>query len=287
MNTDHPADARPENESDPPRRESRHRAWATRAVATLLAAGASAAATSGSGAASANAHKSIRFDRHGVANTEQRLIAHDDSGYILASTSTFDPTAAGASGYTNRSWFDPVTHAQRTEHITAAGIQSQEAETVTSRSGVLEWHFTQIDYATATWQTHDETNAGVFSNPTTSFGQWLLSRRTCPYSVTGQATVDAQSTLILTPVSCSAPTVWVNAATYGLVHTVQTSPQGTTTINQQWLARTPATIALTAIQIPARFTQRATLRPFCLLRPRHPGAQAPPGQPGRVSSPVT
>jgi hypothetical protein len=228
---------------------------------------------------------------HGAPPTKNIAFAHlkrqvlaaakDEGNFISASTSTLVPngTSAAPPGlpaqqgalvpYTNRSWFDPVTGAQRTEHITAHGIESEQAETLTRTPRLRDYHFTQLYYPTRVWYSYTKREPGSASpSSTRSLAQVLLNRTHCPYSVTGQATIAGQRTLVMAPanttpgVYCDFPTIWVNARTYQLVQTVANGVQGTTTIDQQWLPRTPANIALTQIHVPAGFAQSPTPPPF-------------------------
>ncbi len=267
---------------DSPRRRGRRRrvvAGGLTAAVAVLAALASTAI----GANPARHHRTAaKMGNLGSAYVRGRVLAAaaEDRDLILASISTFVPNGtttaqpgppepqAAIVGYTNRTWSDPVTDAMLSEHTTSAGVQSVVGETLTRTPGRLRYQSTELDYPTRTWYSYTHDVAGSNPPTTETLPEWLLRRSRCPYTVTGQATIDGQRTLVMAPentfpgVYCGYPTIWVNATTYQLVQTVTNGVYGTTTVERQWLPRTPANIALTLVQIPTGFTESASVPPF-------------------------
>jgi len=216
-----------------------------------------------------------------MAYIKRRMLAAaaDERSDISASTTTYVPRLGAANGYTNRSWFDPVTRAQRTEHVVGGAIQSELGETVTTTPGMVHWHYIEVDFRNRTWYSYTHNDPGSLK-PRRSLllgpGFGLLSQRRCPYAVAGPAIVDGQETIALGPANriqgrhCAGPTVWVNASTYQVVREGDGSgtqnsaigTHGTTTTDQQWIPRTPTGVAVVHVQIPAGFTESKSPPPF-------------------------
>ena len=214
-----------------------------------------------------------------MAYVERRMLAAlaEERNYISVTTTTYVPRAGAAEGYENRVWFDPVTRAQRSEHITSSGmIQSELGETVTTSPGMVHWHYTELDFANHTWYRYTQNDRDSLKpepSPSAAFG--LLNLPRCPYAVDGSATIDGQDTIILRPANrighhCGRPTWWVNASTYQVVRRGQGGDAagsmigGTpgTTTTDRWIPRTPTNVALTHVQIPAGFAKSKSPPPF-------------------------
>jgi hypothetical protein len=227
--------------------------------------------------AAGDAHPAFRYPTS-ITYVERHMRAAlaDERNDISVSTTTYIPRAGAANGYANRSWFDPLTRAQRSEHITSSGtIQSELAETVTTTPGMVHWHYIELDFANHTWYRYTQNDRDSLKpQASTSAAFGLLSLPRCPYAVAGTTTIDGQDTIVLQPANrpghhCSGPTWWVNASTYQLVRRGQggggagsmIGAPGTTT-TYRWIPRTPTSVALTKIQIPAGFTKSKSPPPF-------------------------